>query len=334
MSYPRKNFFNPQYSIQTILLIGLLLCCFLSYSQPKEKEKGKGKASFPRDSIYLKILGIAQDGGYPQLGCTKACCNAIKQGKETRGNVVSLGLVHNQKYWLFEATPDIKAQLDLMQKEVKHPSFLLPEGIFVTHAHMGHYTGLQFLGRESIGSSKVPVYVMNRMEQFLRNNGPWSQLVQLENITLKPIQHHKIIQLDDQLSVRPILVPHRDEFSETIGFVIQSQRKSVLFIPDIDKWEKWQEQIITMVKSVDLALIDGTFFQNGELPNRDMSEVPHPFVEESIRQFAQLSVKDRYKICFIHFNHTNPLIKKQSPEKTKLKKLGFRVAEEGITIPL
>lgn len=286
------------------------------------------------DSIYLKVLGIAQDGGYPQLGCTKACCTAIKEGKETRKNVVSLGLVCNQQYWLFEATPDITLQLDLMQREMKTNSFQLPEGIFISHAHLGHYTGLQFLGREALGASYIPVYAMPRMDLYLRNNGPWSQLVQLNNIVLKPIQHKQPIQLSEQLSVTPILVPHRDEFSETIGFIIQSSRKSVLFIPDIDKWEKWQEQIVEMVKSVDLALIDGTFFQDGELPNRNMFEVPHPFVEETIKKFALLPVKDKSKICFIHFNHTNPLIREKSVEKANLEKMGYKVAEQGLTIAL
>ena len=175
---------------------------------------------------------------------------------------------------------------------------------------------------------------MPKMESFLKSNGPWSQLVQLNNISLKPIQHKQPIDLDNQLSVTPILVPHRDEFSETIGFMIQSQNKKVLFIPDIDKWEKWEEDIVGLIKSVDMALIDGTFFQNGELLNRDMTEVPHPFVEESIKKFSQLSDKDKYKICFIHFNHTNPLLKYHSIEKTRLKKMGFRVAEQGLTIAL
>lgn len=308
----------------------LCFCCFLIH----QASTAMPLSAFAKDSIYLKVLGIAQDGGYPQLGCTKACCTAIRQGKETRKNVVSLGLVHNQQYWLFEATPDITAQLDLMQKEIKPKSFQLPEGIFTSHAHMGHYTGLQFLGREAFGANNIPVYAMPKMESFLKKNGPWSQLVQLNNISIKLIQHKQPIVLDDQLSVTPILVPHRDEFSETIGFLIQSRSKKVLFIPDIDKWEKWEEQIETILKSVDLALIDGTFFQNGELPNRDMKEVPHPFVEETVKRFANFSQKEKSKICFIHFNHTNPLIKKQSSQKSLLLKQGFQVAEEGMQITL
>jgi pyrroloquinoline quinone biosynthesis protein B len=331
MSFQSNIFYKLHYSIQSVLHIGILFCCLSSFCLPIY---AMPTAANSKDSIYLKILGTAQDGGYPQIGCTKACCMAIKQGKETRKNVVSLGLVNKNKYWLFEATPDISDQLDLMQEVLKTKNFQLPEGIFISHAHMGHYTGLQFLGREALGAKQIPVYTMPKMESFLKNNGPWSQLVQLNNISLRPIQHKQPIVLDQQISVTPILVPHRDEFSETIGFMIQSRSKKILFIPDIDKWEKWEEDIVGLIKSVDLALIDGTFFQNGELPNRDMTEVPHPFVEESIKKFSQLSERDKYKICFIHFNHTNPLLKNHSIEKTRLIQMGFRVAEQGLTIPL
>jgi pyrroloquinoline quinone biosynthesis protein B len=287
-----------------------------------------------KDSVYLTVLGIAQDGGYPQMGCTKSCCMAIKQGKEAKKQVVSLGLISGSKFWLFEATPDIVEQLGQMQQELNQSNFQLPQGIFLSHAHIGHYTGLQYFGREAMGTNKQTVFAMPKMDLFLKTNGPWSQLVALNNIAIQPIQNKIPVVLEKQISVTPIQVPHRDEYSETVGFLIQSPRKKVLFIPDIDKWEKWDESIIDLIRSVDFALIDGTFFQNGELPNRDMSEVPHPFVEESLKYFDWLSPKEKSKICFIHFNHTNPLIKKQSPQKDQLIKKGYRVAEEGMRITL
>jgi pyrroloquinoline quinone biosynthesis protein B len=142
------------------------------------------------------------------------------------------------------------------------------------------------------------------------------------------------VSLNDSLKVTPVKVPHRDEFSETVGFVIESNRKKILFIPDIDKWEKWEKDILAEVGKVELALLDGTFYQNGELPGRDMKEVPHPFVEESIQLFSSVPSTEKSKIVFIHFNHTNPLLKKESPEKEKLKAAGMGVAEEGMLIGL
>ena len=107
-----------------------------------------------------------------------------------------------------------------------------------------------------------------------------------------------------------------------------------MFVPDIDKWENWERDIAEQLKQVDAALLDGTFYKNGELPGRDMREVPHPFVEESLQKFSVLSSVDKSKIIFIHFNHTNPLLKKASAEKDKVRKEGFAVAEEGMAIEL
>ena len=165
-----------------------------------------------------------------------------------------------------------------------------------------------YLGREALNAKQIPVYTMPRMHDYLMNNGPWSQLVTLKNIELKKLKADSIINLTDKIKVTPILVPHRDEFSETVGYAINTEHKSVLFIPDIDKWQKWDRDIFKMTKQFDYLFIDGTFYKDGELAGRIMSEVPHPFVQESVDLFDKLSAAEKQKIYFIHFNHTNPLI--------------------------
>jgi len=284
---------------------------------------------------FIVVLGIAQDAGYPQAGCEKDCCNAYWKHKEEKKLVTGLALVDNttRQYWLLEASPDITAQLHNLQSRLPASDYS-PDGIFITHAHIGHYTGLMYLGREAMGASAVPVWAMPRMDSFLRNNGPWSQLTALKNIQLQPLQADSTVQLNASFTITPVLVPHRDEYSETVGFIITSSKKKLLFIPDIDKWEKWSTNITALIKEVDYALLDGTFYKDGELPGRDMKEVPHPFVAESMQRFAGFSPAEKAKIIFIHFNHTNPLLKKQSPEKDAVKKAGFGVAEEGMIIGL
>ena len=284
---------------------------------------------------FLVVLGIAQDAGFPQAGCEKECCAAYYSGKEEKKLVTSLALVDkkNKQYWLFEATPGITAQLRKLQDYLPAVDYT-PDGIFITHAHIGHYTGLMQLGREAMGAKDIPVWVMPRMDSFIRNNGPWSQLVSLQNIRLNRLNADSTVQLNASFKVTPVKAPHRDEFSETVGFVIESGKKKILFVPDIDKWEKWERDIAEQLKQVDAALLDGTFYKNGELPGRDMREVPHPFVEESLQKFSVLSSVDKSKIIFIHFNHTNPLLKKASAEKDKVRKEGFAVAEEGMVIEL
>lgn len=281
---------------------------------------------------FLVVLGVAQDAGYPQIGCDKDCCKKYWDKKITKQKVSCLALFDpatNQK-WIFDATPDLTEQLHEADKLQKGDL----SGIFLTHAHIGHYTGLMYLGREALNSNEIPVYAMPRMYEYLKSNGPWSQLISLKNIQLKKIKADSTIILTPEIAVTPFLVPHRDEFSETIGYGINVGNRSVLFIPDIDKWQKWNNDISALVTAYDYVFLDGTFYKDGELPGRNMDEVPHPFVQESLELFDALPANQKQKICFIHFNHTNPLLDKSSKEHKEVKSKGFNVAVEGLKISL
>jgi pyrroloquinoline quinone biosynthesis protein B len=271
----------------------------------------------------LVVLGTAQDAGKPQIGCQKKCCKNLK----SRFFVASLGVsdIKNRKNYLFDATPDITAQYQLLSSITGIKSI---DGFFLTHAHSGHYTGLMYLGKEGLNGNKIPVYAMPRLTKYLTNNGPWSQLVTLENINLMPLQSLVPITLDNVLIVMPFVVPHRDEFSETVGFKIIGAKKSALYIPDIDKWKLWEKDIIKEVNAVDYAFIDGTFFEAGEI-NRPIKDVPHPFISETVSIFQNEPLSVKQKIYFIHLNHTNPAHNKSSPQRIAIEKQGFRFASIG-----
>jgi len=278
--------------------------------------------------VSLIVLGTVQDGGSPHIGCKKECCSKLFKNPDPNRKVVSLGVIdyENNKTFLFEATPDMPAQLKLL-KELAQKEVEIPDGILLTHAHIGHYTGLMFLGREAMGSNAAPVYAMPKMKSFLETNGPWSQLVVLKNIVLKDINHEERLLLTNNLTVIPFKVPHRDEFSETVGYTIVGPQKSALFIPDIDKWSKWEKSIIDEIKKVDYAFLDASFFDSKEINNRDISEIPHPFVIESMALFKSLPVSEKNKIHFIHFNHTNPLLNTSSDEAKMVLKNSFNISK-------
>ncbi len=227
--------------------------------------------------------------------------------------------------WMIDATPDFPEQLEMLEKKTGTKL----TGIFLTHAHIGHYTGLMHLGREVIGAEQIPVYAMPKMKHFLENNGPWSQLVSLQNIVIQPLAANEPVQLTESLSIQPFLVPHRDEYSETVGYQIDGLGKSAIFIPDINKWDIWEESIVPKIKAVHIALLDGTFYRNGEIPGRDMREIPHPFVEESMQLFADLTRDEKARVHFIHLNHTNPLLQKRSAAQKEVREAGFNIAWEG-----
>jgi len=289
---------------------------------------------FPQSTqVSLVVLGTIQDGGSPHIGCKKDCC---KEQDEIKKKVVSIGILDHirGKHWLIEATPDLPSQLREQNKlmQSSHPSGT--DGIFLSHAHVGHYSGLMYLGKEALGAAGVNVYAMPRMAGFLKQNAPWSQLVSQKNISVIQMSAEVPVELSENLNVTPVPVPHRDEFSETVGFIIQGPTKKVLFIPDIDKWEKWNKDIRELIQTVDLALIDGTFFSNAEIGYRDISAIPHPLVSESMEKFKDLDPADKKKIFFIHLNHTNPLLQQESKELKHLKNAGFNIAFKGMKIEL
>ena len=280
------------------------------------------------ESPYVIVLGVGQDAGVPQIGCESSFCKKAWKEKKLRKMVSSIALVNpdTKERWIFDATPNFPEQFELL-KEITGDYSNNISGIFLTHAHIGHYTGLMYLGRESMNSKDVKAYAMPRMKKMLETNAPWSQLVDIKNILIMPLTENASVRLTNDLEVISFLVPHRDEFSETVGFKMVSGDKSLIFIPDIDKWEKWSQKLEDVVKSNDYVLIDGTFFQDGEI-NRPMSEVPHPFVSETMELLKNLSAQDKAKVFFIHFNHTNPLVQN---DKKKIKEVilnGFNIARE------
>ncbi|MCB0531763.1 MAG: MBL fold metallo-hydrolase [Saprospiraceae bacterium] len=279
--------------------------------------------------VYLLVLGVAQDGGYPHVNCNKTCCQLYWAGQRPKRTPTCLALVDGRsgKCWMFEATPEYTDQWERLRKAAGTSKQGAPDGIFLTHAHIGHYTGLMYLGREAQGADGVPVYALPRMKTFLENNGPWSQLVSLKNISIRPIQADSAIQLASDIRVIPFTVPHRDEYSETAGYRIEVRGKTMLFIPDIDKWEKWDRDIVQEIKSADAAYLDATFYKNGELA-RDMAEIPHPFIEESMQRFGRLTAAEKARVHFIHFNHTNPMLW-DFEEIKNVEQQGFRIAREG-----
>lgn len=278
--------------------------------------------------VELVVLGTSQDGGSPQLGRN---ADPAWADPSLRRLVVSLGVVDHDsgERFLFEATPNLREQLHHLDQVSPPDGSPDLAGVFLTHAHIGHYTGLMFFGHESMGASGVPVYALPRMHGFLAENGPWSQLVRYENIDQR-VMTADVAEEFSALRVTAFEVPHRQEFSEVAGFHIEGPEASAIFIPDIDSWEEWDEagtRIEDMIAAVDVAYLDATFYANGEIPGRDMSGFPHPFIAHSMDRFADLPAEERAKVRFIHLNHTNPARYPDSEARAAIEAAGYHVAD-------
>lgn len=304
------------------------------------------------DAPYVLVLGTAQDAGLPQIGCWRACCQAARRDPARRRLVTSLMICDPASggRWLIDATPDLPAQIE---RAAGHPPTRphtdrppedgprppLVDGIFLTHAHMGHITGLAQLGREAYAADDVPTHGSAAMVDLLTRHGAWALLVELDHIEPIEIRDDEPVVLArdalgaPRLSITPLAVPHRAELSDTFGYRIDGPERSVLFVPDIDKWHLWERSLADELDAVDVGLIDGSFAVEGEIPGRSMAEIPHPFVVETLDELS--SRPDlKARVRFIHLNHTNPLADPDSSVASDVRATGATVAVEGEVIAL
>jgi len=339
-----------------------LSVCLASACASPGSDAGDGAGfdlgAVPTDQPYAIVLGTAQDAGRPQLGCEQECCESARRDPGARRLVTSIAVVdpRSGQRWLLDASPDLGEQVALLAEHAPAPEGpgrpALFDAVILTHAHIGHYLGLAELGREAYGSAPQRVIATPRMAGYLRGNGPWSLLVEAGHIELvelrptisasetrpstgsppnsTPIPNR--IALSHDLHVELIAVPHRDEFSDTVAIRITGPNASLLYLPDIDKWERWAEHgrdLATELARVDHAFLDATFFGPDELPGRAMSEVPHPFVVETIAALADLPTTERAKVHLTHLNHTNPLNEPDSAAQAEVREAGMAVAVRG-----
>ena len=263
------------------------------------------------------------------IGCTQPLCVRARRDPARRRRVAALGLVDADRRYLIDATPDIAAQLDALNAG-RTPEKRRPvDGILLTHAHVGHYAGLIALGREMLGAEAVAVYATPKMASFLRGNEPWRSLVERRNVNVVEVTPgHEIVL--GRLRITVIAVPHRDELSDTVGYRVRGPAgRGVLYVPDVDKWSAGTAAWITRWRRWTWRSSTAPS-TTSELPGREISQVPHPFVPETLKA---LTPALRKRVRFIHLNHTNRLLW-DAPARAAVAAQGAAIAREGDTIPL
>jgi len=294
-----------------------------------------GQAQAPSaESPRVVVLGTVQDGGLPHAGCNGRHCSRARRDPARARRVASLALhlPRSGRTYLVDATPDLPQQIAEVHAFRKHPPGRTDrtpfDGVFLTHAHIGHYLGLAHFGYEVLNTRGLPVFCSPRMAALLRTSAPWSLLVERRNLELREVQPGTPLELGEGVSVTPLAVPHRDELSDTLAFRIRGPRRSLLYVPDTDSWEAWKRPLLEVLRNVDVAVLDATFYSLEELPGRDVSRIGHPLVTESMRLLDALVRKGRLEVYFTHLNHSNPALDEDGPQRRAIETRGFHVLDE------
>ncbi len=329
----------PTFLALSLAALALAFGCGQATTSLRAAEPAPGAAA--TRPPFVRVIGSVQDGGFPHVACNGLACRRARENGSHR-YVASLALIlpESEKIYFFDATPDIREQLEAVA-DAREPrpdgvDRAPIDGVFLSHAHMGHYLGLAFFGYEAVHTRELLVYATPRMAAFLRDNGPWSQLVEKKNVSLREVGPGSTVNLEDGVSVTLVPSPHREEYTDTVGFLIRGPERALLFVPDTDSWQRWSPSIEDWLEQVDVALLDGTFYSGDELPNRAIEEIGHPLVANSMDRFEKLgqAAPTAPEILFIHMNHSNPLLLAASPELAALERRGFKIAAEGMEFDL
>ena len=289
------------------------------------------------ESIEVTILGIAQDGGVPQTGCSCENCIAAHNNYNFKRNSVSCGVKGKDgTFHLIEAGRNIADQLNLWSKMMNYKKIQIPDTISITHTHLGHIEGLGQFGKEVMNLKEVPFFASKSSIQALRKRellSPFECEIIESNIAFFPS-----IRCGFELEF--IKVPHRDEYADTHAIIIRGSNNALLFLPDHDDWRDTLEmhncksirEWFSKLK-IDYALIDGTFWDKNELRDRDMSKIPHPTISETLEMLGERT-DDDIEIYFFHLNHTNPVLNTSSKETVRVIELGWQILTEGQTFTL
>ncbi|HIE05694.1 MAG TPA: hypothetical protein EYP58_02725 [bacterium (Candidatus Stahlbacteria)] len=267
--------------------------------------------------MKIKILGSGQDGGVPQIGCRCDVCQKARRFKRYRRFAPSIAVEDemNRSSVIIDASPDLKYQWQMLDTQIV--------ALLLTHAHYGHYSGLLQFGEEVADIKDLPLWCTRRMGRFLSGNLPFKSLISRKNIRINLINPGKEFRMIG-LTFTAIKVPHRTRVSDTVGYILQSSRKKVIYIPDVDYWTGGLKREIN---SADIALLDGTFFSKDEI--RRQQDVPHP----PIRKTVELLRDSTTRIYFTHINHSNP-VNKDGRERRYVEDKNFKVAHDGLEIKI
>jgi pyrroloquinoline quinone biosynthesis protein B len=233
--------------------------------------------------------------------------------------------------WLIDASPDLPKQLESVREALGGPkrSSIPLSGVLLTHIHMGHYWGLGHLGKEGMMPRGLPVRGPPKTARFLSENRPFKDMVEMGALDVRSVEPGKDLLLGEGVIFRPVAVPHRDDFSDTVAWLVKGPRETILYAPDMDYLE---DPFKELVARVDVAIIDGTFYTRDEIPGM-MGTVPHPPVVESMDGLKP-ALEGGTRVAFTHLNHTNPLCDPRSPEFEHVVSSGFGIVLDGFALDI
>lgn len=295
--------------------------------------------------MWVRVLGAAAGGGFPQWNCNCPQCRAVRDGSRPCHPLTQSSVVVSADYrrwFLLNASPDIHAQIESFP--ALHPRGIRDsplQAVLLTDAELDHTLGLLLL-REA---ARLEVHATEAVHETLCRGTSLLQILgAYTHVEWRQVATGTEVSLTDGLSYQAFEVPtdKRTRFGvgkeSVVGYRITDERtgRVLVYLPGV---QELTASVRAQLEGCTCLLFDGTCWQDDELirlgiagkTSREMGHLPIGGADGSLKQLASLSIERK---IYIHINNTNPILLEDAPERRIVEESGLEVAVDGLELEI
>lgn len=295
--------------------------------------------------MWVRVLGSAAGGGFPQWNCGCPGCRAVRDGsRPCRPRTQSSIAVSadRERWFLFNASPDIRAQIEAFPELHPRGDRMTPvSAVLLTDAELDHTLGLLLL-REG---RAVELHATPAVRETLcEGTGVLRTLERYCAVDWRPVVPGDDVPLGDGLTYRAFDVPTTKrarfgpgpEHGRVVGYRVTDTRsdRALGYLPGV---QQLTTDVRAQLDGCACLLVDGTCWRDDEMIRlglagktaREMGHLPIDGPDGSLEQLARLRVQ---RTIYIHINNTNPVLLEDSPERHLVEERGMEVAMDGLEV--
>jgi pyrroloquinoline quinone biosynthesis protein B len=295
--------------------------------------------------MWVRVLGAAAGGGFPQWNCNCPQCRAVRDGSrpcQPRTQSSATVSADYRRWFLLNASPDLRTQIDSFP--ALHPQQLRDsplQAVLLTDAELDHTLGLLLL-REA---GRLEVHATTTVHEILcAGTALLHTLSAYAHVKWRPVVPGREVALADGLSYRAFPVPTtkrarfgiREGEESVVGYRITNgyTGKALVYLPSA---QQLTASVRAHLEGCTYLLFDGTCWQDDELIQlgiarktaREMGHLPISGAGGSLEQLAPLPIERK---IYIHINNTNPILLEDAPERRIVEEHGLEVAADGLEL--
>jgi pyrroloquinoline quinone biosynthesis protein B len=287
--------------------------------------------------MWLRVLGSAAGGGFPQWNCGCPVCRAVREGTRPACSRTqsSVAVSSDYRHWyLLNASPDLRVQIESFPALYPHGRTTPLRAVLLTDAELDHTLGLLLL-REA---RALEVHATPAVHETLCTGT--SLLRTLERycaVEWRPVAPGHDVPLAGGLSYRAFDVPTKKrarfgpagERGRVVGYRLIDQRsgRAAVYLPGVGELTP---QVSEQLEDCACLLFDGTCWQDDELISlglaaktaREMGHLPISGPDGSLKRLSSLPIERR---IYVHINNTNPILLEDSDERRTVEEHGLEV---------